>query len=235
LSCVQSENRQIETDVGLKYGKGKFEDCIEFFKDYFVEPLYDYLDEQIDDQGMILSILTNFKHKCEWFMRNKLLSLWESDTQRGEKALSLILYEYLHDQGIQFSIEPSSASGEPDLVSSQVGEERLIADAKIFNPDKGKGKPYIVKAFNQIYTYTLDYNEPAGYLVIFNTSGIDLKLALKEKAQSAPFIIHNNKTIYFIVVDISKYEKPASQRGQLSAVEIAENEFVALQKETEST
>jgi hypothetical protein len=231
--CVQSDNRQVEIEVGLKYGTGKFEDAIEFFKDNFVETLYDYLDEQMDDQGMILSILKNFKHKCEWFRRDELLRQWESDTQKGEKALCLFLYEYLHDQGIQFSIEPSSASGEADLVSSQIGDERLVADAKIFNPDKGKGKPYIIKAFNQIYTYTLDYNEPAGYLVIFNTSGIDLKLALKEKTLSAPFILHNNKSIYFMIIDISKYEKPASQRGQLNSVEITEDEFVALRKESD--
>jgi len=42
------------------------------------------------------------------------------------------LYEYLHDQGIQFHIEPESASGRVDLISAQSGKDRLMADAKNF-------------------------------------------------------------------------------------------------------
>jgi len=39
--------------------------------------------------------------------------------------------EYLHDQGIDFSIEPKSASGKPDLVTEQVGDNKVVADANV--------------------------------------------------------------------------------------------------------
>ncbi len=85
------------------------------------------------------------EQKCEWFQRTKLYEAWLENTQKGEKILALHLYEYMHDQGVDFSIEPTSASGEADLVSAQTSDEPLIADAKIFNPAKSKGKNYIAR------------------------------------------------------------------------------------------
>ena len=146
--CVESEKDGIEINISHNYSnERKRNDALEAFKDIFVEPLYEYLDENIDDSGYILSLLRKYKHKCEWFQREHLYKTWNDNTQKGEKLLALHLYEYLHDQGIDFSIEPSSASGEVDLVSAQTSDEPLIADAKIFNTEKSKGKDYIAKGF----------------------------------------------------------------------------------------
>ena len=222
--CVESDKGDIEIKIAHNYSnESKHNDALEAFKDIFVEPFYEYLDENLDDSGFILSLLRRYKHKCEWFLRNLLYSTWEKDTRKGEKLLALHLYEYLHDQGVEFSIEPSSASGEADLVSAQNTDEPLIADAKIFNPEKGKGKDYIAKGFRQIYTYTLDYNEPMGFLIIFKTCEEDLKLPFANQAQMTPFVQHNNKTIFFLVVDVYPYEKSASKRGKLEFVELTED------------
>jgi len=156
-----------------------------------------------------------------------LYKTWSDDTARGEKRLARNLYEYLHDQGLEFSIEPASASGEADLVSSQNSNEPLIADAKIFDTGRGKGKAYLVKAFQQVYRYTVDYTQPFGYLIIFKTCADDLKLALTNSEQKTPSAVYNNKTIFFLVIDIFPYEMPASQRPALRAIEITEAELVA--------
>jgi len=222
--CVESDNGNIEIEIAHNYSnERKHNDALEAFKDIFVEPFYEYLDENLDDSGFILSLLRRYKHKCEWFLRNLLYSTWEKDTRKGEKLLALHLYEYLHDQGVEFSIEPSSASGEADLVSAQNTDEPLIADVKIFNPEKGKGKDYIAKGFRQIYTYTLDYNEPMGFLIIFKTCEEDIKLPFANQAQMTPFVQHNNKTIFFLVVDVYPYEKSASKRGKLEFAELTED------------
>ncbi len=222
--CVESDDEQIEISVARNYSnESKHNDALEAFKDIFLEPFYEYLDENLDDSGFILSLLRRYKHKCEWFLRNDLYSSWEKDTKKGEKLLALHLYEYLHDQGVEFSIEPTSASGEADLVSAQNTDDPLIADAKIFNPEKGKGKDYIAKGFRQIYTYTLDYNEPVGFLIIFKTCEEELKIPSANQAQMTPFVQHNNKTIFFIVVDVYPYEKSASKRGKLEFVELIED------------
>jgi hypothetical protein len=91
----------------------------------------------------------------------------ENATQRGERQLAFDLYEYLHGQGIDFHIEPHSASGIADFVAEQVGADRVIADAKLFWPAKGKGKSYIISGFHQAYIYACDFNESCAYLVIY--------------------------------------------------------------------
>lgn len=230
--CVQFDDRRLEDVIGGVFNRS---DGLEAFKDIFLEPFYEYLDEQLDDQRMVLALLRRYKHKCEWFQSENLYQMWGSDTVRGEKRLAFHLYEYLHDQGINFNIEPTSAVGEADLVSAQDTDDPLIADAKIFNPDKSQGKSYIAKGFNQIYLYTLIYNEPIGYLVIFNTSGKDLKFAVREHTQSTPFVVHNNKTIFIIVIDIYPYEVSASKRGVIETIEITEQDLIRYVEENPVT
>jgi hypothetical protein len=227
--CADSDDQKVEVEVGLTYGKKvSLNANLEYFKSLFLEPLYEYLDEQLDDQRAILALLRRYKHKCEWFQRKHLFKSWEDNTKSGEKLLALHLYEYLHDQGLDFVIEPSSVSGEADLIAIQKSDEPLIADVKIFNPDKGKGPDYIARGFNQIYLYTLDYNEPFGYLIIYNTSGQDLRFALVNQEQSTPFVVHNNKTIFIVTIDIFPYETSASRRGRLKTVEITEEDLIRI-------
>jgi len=234
--CVESDSQMIECDIGKLYGyESKYSDLLEHFRSLFLEPLYEYLDEQLDDQRAILALLKRYKHKCEWFQREHLFNLWKSDTARGEKHLALHLYEYLYDQGLDFVIEPFSVSGEVDLITAQKSDDPLIADTKIFNPEKGKGTNYIAKGFNQIYLYTRDYNEPFGYLIIYNISGKDLKFSLVNQEQSIPFIVHNNKTVFIVTIDIFPYEISASKRGPLRTMEITEEDLVQIiEKEKEA-
>lgn len=225
--CILPDvDEMIEIKIGCKYNSTSrdTEAAFEIFKDMFVEPLYDYLDEQLDDQRALLALLRRYKHKCEWFRREALLGLWETDTGNGERNLAYDLYEYLHDQGLDFSIEPTSASGRPDLISAQVGNERLIADAKVYKD--GTAKSYLATGFHQIYQYTLDYNQPFGYLIVFKTSEDDLKFPMADQEQSIPFLVHHNKTIFFVVIDICKHEATASKRGILKTVEITEDDLI---------
>lgn len=225
--CVASDDRMQEVRIGQIYShESKYNDILEAFKDIFIEPFYDYVDENLDDQGAILALLRKYKHVCEWFKREDLFKTWENDTGRGEKKLALDLYRYLYEQGIEFYIEPSSKSGEVDLISSQIGENRLLADAKIFNPESSKGKSYLLSGFNQIYTYTSDYNEPFGYLVIFKTCEEDLSFTVEHSAINFPVVTHNGKSIFFVIVDIFPHSKSASKKGPLKTIEISASDLV---------
>jgi|GEM_PF-400436 len=226
--CAESRGSMEASTLGSRFcSSTQFNEMLEALNSAVLEPVYEYLDEQLDDRGAVLALLRRYKHKCEWFRRDELRELWEQHTSQGERLLARNLYEYLHDQGLEFVIEPWSASGEADLVSSQQGSEPLIADVKIFNPDKAKDKAYIASGFHQVYTYTLDHNEPFGYLVIFNTGAVDLKFALAEESQHIPFVVHNGKTIFLITIDISHYDESASKRGKLKSVVITEADLVA--------
>ncbi|TKJ42942.1 hypothetical protein CEE36_05495 [candidate division TA06 bacterium B3_TA06] len=228
--CLKSSREDSEYLIGAHYGETSdaFE-ALNKFRVFFVEPLYEYLDEQLDDQRAILALLRRYKHKCEWFQRNELHKMWEDDRSRGEKKLALNLYEYLHDQGLDFNIEPWSISGEADLVAAQKSDEPLIADVKVFSePNK---KNYIINGFGQIYRYTRTFNEPFGYLIIFNTSDADLKLALLHQEQATPFVVSNGKTIFMLTIDIYPVIKTASKEGKLKTVEITEKDLVKVVEE----
>lgn len=214
----------IVSRIGFKYiGEIDFEKGFTAFNDYVIDSLYDYIDECIDDQKAVLNYIVRYKHKCEWFNAKKLFTNWNDNQNTGEKVLQKNLFEYLFEQGIEFSIEPASASGEIDLIENQKSDNRLLAEVKIFNPGKNKNRDYIAKGFRQLYDYTLNYNEPYGYLIIFKTCEEDLKFSLKNEDQFINYIIHNNKTIFFLVIDIFDYEKTASQRGKLKSIEISED------------
>ena len=165
------------------------------YENLFLEPFYEYVDEHIDDQQAILYFLRRYKHRCEWFHADRLRQAVEDDTQRGEKGLASDLYEYLHNQGIDIHIEPRSASGIPDFVADQVGKDRVIADTKLFWIERSKGKPYIISAFNQAYTYARDYNEPCAYLVIFKMSSEELNFLVPSSQSMFPCMSLNNKTV----------------------------------------
>jgi len=140
----------------------------------------------------------------------------------------------LYAQGIELYIEPKSASGRADLISSQIGEERLLLDAKIFSPKTSRGKDYVAKGFNQIYTYALDFNEPLGYLVVFQVEAQNITFSLPQTTTGVPFFEWNNKTVFFIVVDISD-QPSASKRGKYSTFVIDSDDLIATVRETEQT
>lgn len=226
--CAESQDQDVEIRIGQSYPSSgsEHQDAVNVFTSYFVEPLYEYVDEQLDDQRAILALLRRYKHKCEWFQRDRLYEMWQENTSRGEKTLALHLYEYLHDQGIDFHIEPTSASGEVDIISSQPSADPLLADAKVFNPEMSRGKDYLAAGVKQLYTYAVDYNESFAYLVIYKTCPDDLRLALTDRDASTPFLLYNNKTMFLLVIDIFPHEKTASKRGVLKPVEITEADLV---------
>ncbi|MGK7919804.1 MAG: hypothetical protein AB4080_07325 [Trichodesmium sp.] len=228
--CVEFENDGRTRYIGeiyYKYDLSKPSDntVINAFISNVVRPLYEYINESLEENIVISYFLDRYKHRSEWFKRENLYNLYKNKTQKGEKNLCLNLYEYLFEQGIDFSIEPWSISGEADLVLDKSSDYPLIADAKIFD-GKDKNKSYLLKGFRQIYQYTLDYNQPFGYLIIFKVCEEDLKFEVAQNNQPVYCVVHNNKTIFFLTIDIYPHEQPASQRKKLKSYIIKESELI---------
>ncbi len=207
-------------------GGNKLDDYLDRMREVFLEPFYEYVDEHIDDQQAILYFLRRYKHRCEWFRADHLRQAVEADTQKGERIAAFDLYEYLHEQGIDFHIEPHSASGIADFVADQVGDDRVVADAKLFWPEKGKGKSYIIAAFHQAYTYARDYSEPCAYLVIFKMCKEDVNFLVPASQTMFPCLSLNNKTVFFVVIDLCEHGVTASKRGPLKSVDISDRELI---------
>jgi hypothetical protein len=185
---------------------------LDVFKDTFVRPFHDMLDERLQDADSVLAELVRVKHAIEWFRRREFLYQYEADTRRGEKNLAWKLYEALYDQGVEFSIEPASISGEADMVSSQNSTKPLVADVKIYDPERSKGTSYLKQGFRQVYTYLEDFNQAVGYLVVFATSAKQVRVTGTHGDGIAPSISVHGKTIFLVQIDIFEHLDSASKR-----------------------
>jgi len=193
-------------------GSGGLDDSLSRYRDWYVEPLFEYLDEVLEDSNIVLGTLIRYKHKVEWYRRQELQKLFDDNSSKGEKTLAKHMYEYLFDQGIPFHVEPETASGRPDVVSLDDSDHPLIADVKIFDA-AGRGSAYVQKGLYQVYRYCTDHNESVGYLVVFNVSDKTLRFAMASGADGIPRFEYNHKTIFITVIDIHEHEGTASTRG----------------------
>lgn len=138
-----------------------------------------------------MGLLLRYKHRTEWFHREYLWELAHSG-RSAERNLALELYAYLYDQGIDFNIETESIRGRIDLIAAQYSSDPLLLDVKVFDGES-RDKHYICKAFRQIYTYTQHFNEPFGYLVIFDIAENELRFSLQQSLSNVPVVVHNHK------------------------------------------
>lgn len=207
-------------------GPGDYNTCLEHYREWYVEPLFEYLDEVLEDNNTILAGLVRFKHKVEWYRREELISKYENNSQQGEKQLAKAMYEFLFDLGIPFQAEPISASGRPDVVAIENSDWPFVGDVKIFEPTGGRGAAYIKKGFYQVYRYCCDHNQPIGHLIVFNVSPVQLRCELNPSQEGSPRFEYNHKTIFITVIDIHKHEATASTRGVPETMTITSDDLI---------
>jgi hypothetical protein len=199
------------------------------FRDTFFLPFYEYLDEHIEDYGIILYLLQRFKFRTETFDRDNMYQLYKSHSEISESLLDKQVRKYLFDQGVEYPLStPLSASGRSDIVAELHTEDPLVLEIKILDLDRGYDRSYIRKGFKQIFDYTNDYNKSVGYLLILNASEIDLNFNLKSKFETK--IELNGKTFYIVVVDIYPDTVPSSRKGKLKPYTIEESFLVSIEE-----
>jgi hypothetical protein len=207
---------------------GSIAEMLERFRDAYIEPFYEYIDEHIEDRNVVLAELIRFKHLAEWFRRNSLWQRWKSDSRSGERSLAFAVYEFLYEQGIDFHVEPASASGAADMIAAQNSANPLVADIKIFDPDSGRGASYIRRGIMQVHRYLNDYTQPIGYLIVFKGTEKQLDInASMSPGDEVPYFAVGEKTVFLIQVDIFPHELPASKRAIPERETISESEILS--------
>jgi hypothetical protein len=215
-------------EVGIGHtisNDSEFSASLNAFRDAYLEPFYEHLDEALDQQTAVLSLLLKYKRKVEWFEREQVAEL----ASRGERTLAEHLYAYVFDQGLNFHIEPQSASGEADLVAPE-----LVLDAKVFDGER-RSVSYVKSGVNQLLTYARDFHQSAGYLVIYKTCPEDLQFSFERTDSLVPFITLAGKTLYLLVVDICEHETSASKRGKNKTYRVEEEHLSVTLAESGST
>ena len=234
--CLEYETPQGSIDLEVFIGgHGNFDDAAEAFHERYVEPLFEYVDERIDESRLTLALLLRYRTRCELFHRDRLRLACEEDPQRGEDRLTRDLFEYLFTAGREIQWEPRSASGRVDLIESQSGEDRLVAEAKVFNPQRGLDAAHVRQGFTQIRAYMRDHDSVFGYLVVFQTGDTDLDFAVETTASGTPFIQHDNRTTFVITIDLREHKTTASKRKKPKVSEITSAQLIQTLTDSEDS
>jgi hypothetical protein len=220
-ACIETTSTTIEAFIGQDYTLTMFPQ--ETFKSLFVTPLYEYLDECLDDVQVAVAILIRYKQKCEWFQSADLYARLGEDTSKAEDHLKSDLFDYLHDHGIELTIEPYSVRGRIDLILDQKGENRVFAEAKVLRSVKERAR--IIEGFSQLLTYLNHFNATTGHLVIYKACKESIDFDLGHQFQSIPYLMYGNKMIFVILVDLFQYDKPVTKRGKIEALRITADEL----------
>jgi hypothetical protein len=220
--CVEKGSTHCEHNIGQKYGRSSIT-SLETFKSLFIIPLYEYLDECLDDVHLITAILVRYKQKCEWFQRKYLFDKQDIDTSKAEENLKFHLFDYLHDQGVNLTIEPYSVKGRIDLIYDQKGEDRVFAEVKVLRSRNDKGN--IVEGFSQLIRYLDNFNATVGYLVVYKACEEELSFSLSHQFQSLPYEIYGSKTVIVIPVDLFVYDTCISERRKIKPIRITSEDL----------
>lgn len=197
--------------------------------DAVASPLVNFLHDRIEDVSSVLYLIERFKVRAEWFRRNELFQLYQEDTSVGEAALDQKLREALFEGGIDYPFsQPLSPSGEADVVALIGSGDPLVLEVKVFDPERGKGKSNIRQGLHQAIRYADDYNQPVGYVVVFNCS--DGQLAFQggpdEDSAVPARVSQAGKTFFVISVDIRPDRPSASKDRPATRTEIRYAELV---------
>ena len=187
-------------------------------------PFIQYLLDRLNSSSNVIYLLEKYKRRIEWFHRNDMMQRIQTDTRQSEAVVDSDLREYLFDQGIDYPFStPSSTSGRADIVANIDGEDPLVVEVKLFDPQRGYDRGYIRKGFRQIYDYTADYNQPVGYLVIFNCSQQNLIVRTKSESRIWPPRIElDSKTFFIVTINLGEPPVSASKRKTLQPYTIDE-------------
>lgn len=232
-------------DIGAEIQAGKarslnpsvHSDCLETFFLEYVQPFIAYIVDKLSNSQYILSNLVRFKQKTEWFDRvevQRQIAAISGRTRNDmiENLLNNMIYRYLHDKGVEFYIEPSSAQsrGRVDLIGAQGSSPQLLLDGKYLDNSTSL-RGYVIAAFNQVYNYTQQHNRPTGYIVLFKNLEQEIRFDFTGIGQGINYVVFNNKRIFFIVIDITSHERSTSQRGRAQVIEITENDLTTVNNE----
>ena len=211
-------------------GKSGFDDQVRDLNEALVDPFVNFLHDRIDDAGNVLFVIQRYKFQVEWFKRNELYHLYKNNTSVGEANLDQHLRAALFEGGIDYPFsQPSSPSGEADVVALLGSNDPLVLEVKVFDPERGKNIGHLRQGFHQVLRYSNDYSQNLGYLVIFNCSGQQLVIGAGESSeQSFPARInYGGKTFFVISIDAHPETPSASRERPGTRRDISHEQLIA--------
>lgn len=213
--------------LNSKFEIYKHDDLTNHITEEFVTAVYEYLDESLDDNIAVISVLLRYKQKVEAFKKNvinqKIHDYLDNSKDKSkrveEKVLMPNLYEYLHDQGLDIHKEVQTNTGRVDFINESNSLHPFASDGKIFDNSK-KNLKYVMTGINQVISYCNDLSRNIGYLVIFNISGKHVELTGVINDTAFPYISKDGKLIFIVIINIDQGKVSASKLSEKSIVKL---------------
>jgi len=182
-----------------------------------VQPIFDYLIEQLLTRQSVHGALLRYRARSEFYNRVELVEIaslkGERKTDDVEQRLKGNLNRYLHDQGIDFVIDPRLERGMIDYILEHAPSEsrKTYVEAKVFD-SKRRNKDYIVQGIGQSLIYARQYRSPEIYLVVYDVAEEDLVFDFPTIS-----FIHQIAfpavTVMAMVIDVCQHADPVSKRS----------------------
>jgi hypothetical protein len=206
--------------------QGDLADGARIATEQVVEPLVEYLQEQLGQASDVLYLLERYVRRLEMFEKQRLWNAFQADTAHGEAIYDADLRRFLFDEGIDYPFsQPRSASGEADLVADVDTDDPLVCEVKLF--DAGSyGRSYVGKGFRQAVQYAHDYNKTSAHLVVFNVSDKRLEFPSDGLAGEWPARVETEGVTVYLVRVRAKPVPSASAQPKVETVKITREDLV---------
>lgn len=221
LQAISVDVRQVQNitfAIGRRdHGRGPSMEpaqCFEYVITAYIEPLFDYLDEQLDDQAELLGALVRFQQWAGWFgfgavgevlaAEEALVATGAKRIVESEKRLQNLMFERLFADGMDLSSvarEPLSGVGRPDF-NFQVHGRLIATEVKLFGRfgSTDYGKSDVRDGVRQLRDYMTQFACASGYLVVFNRDPRGLRVHTADEHHGLPFVSVGGRRIYIVVV-----------------------------------
>jgi len=208
---------------GLNVQNPSYLDCMKVFAEVFLEPLVVYLRSGLEIEERVLSLLSRYKQRSEWFGID--LSMGTGDKEDNiefEKRLKKDILRYLFDNGIDFSVESQipAGGGKVDILPVLRDWGQLPIEVKVFD-GKSRSRQYISSGLAQAADYARKFNKSSAYYIVFNLQE-DSVLIIPGSAIGRSIIrttIHG-VDIYSAVCNLG-IKLPSSEAAKLQRIEVA--------------
>ncbi len=203
-----------------------FEEMFDALTGILVEPLFDYIDEQLSSASDMLYLLGRYRHQVMWFDHDALYEAFEEDTKHGEAVYDRHLRRFLFESGIDFPFsEPSGPSGKADVVADLDTDDPLTCEVKLFD-GTGRSVGYLAQGVTQARKYAEDYGQSTAFLVIINLTEESLNLPSDGDPDSWPPRLHVGDVTVFLIVVPARRVLAASKSGKTVSKRVTRSELV---------
>lgn len=206
---------------------GDLNDSTRTFAQRVLQPLFDFLTEQVGAESSLLYVLERYVRRIEWFDRDELYAKYMEDTRTGEAVYDKDLRKFLFGEGINMPFsQAKSASGLSDVLSELDTDDPLVCEVKLLDGE-GRGKRHLASGVNQVVQYAQDYGKNAAYLVVINLSGRSLELPSDGPSDEwPPHVELAGVRVHLIAVRALPPTASASKQGRAAPITISRADLV---------